>query len=290
MELALHPATSQHLRYIANRPKGAYLFCGPTGVGRKTAAVWLAKQLHCGNTPQCATCHLIDTSAYGDFIVVEPADAGSVGIAQVQELLATLGRSRIEKQGVRMVVIDQANKLTTEAQNSLLKTVEEPPEDTIIVMVANNETDLLATIRSRCEVVNFLPLPEQEIVKYLTGSLNAAEDAALSAAALSLGSVGTAVGLVRDQSMLAALEELANTIANVRRSEPFQRLLLAGKLQDSSADISQFVGLLSSALRQALRRGEAVPVQSLEAVERFDRYLKANVNGRSAWSRVLFGR
>ncbi len=288
MKLALHTATQKHLNAVVKRPKGAYLFTGSEGVGRRTAAVWLAKQLHCGNLAGCGVCHLIDTGAYGDFIVVGPTDASSIGIAQVQELLASLGKSRINHQGVRMVVIDQADRLTTEAQNSLLKTIEEPPADTVMVLLTHEETDVLTTIRSRCELVNFLPLTAQQIQEHIENELKVDPHLAAQIAKLSLGSVGMAITLTLDEALLQKTTELAQTVEDIRQATPFQRLLLASKLQEKSVDVGQFVGLLGSSLQQSLRQDTSGDsVRSLEALERFDRYLKANVNGRSAWSRLL---
>ena len=119
----------------------AYMFEGIEGIGKETFAYDLAKILletpHLENAPDC--------------IRVKP-EGNSIKIAQIRNL---------------QYIIDKAEKMTVEAQNALLKTLEEPPEYAIIILVTNNKEGLLPTIRSRCEIVKFTPIPFIEIKNYL---------------------------------------------------------------------------------------------------------------------------
>jgi hypothetical protein len=137
-------------------PKGAYIFAGGQKLGLQTAT-WLAQVWHCGGTDtKCATCHLISQGNYPDLLFINP-DGASIGIAQVKELIAQLTLSRYETAGRRVVIVGQASLMTREAQNSLLKTLEEPPVDTTIVLLAENANALLPTIQSRSQVIYFPP-------------------------------------------------------------------------------------------------------------------------------------
>ena len=133
----------------------AYMFEGIEGIGKQTFANELAKFLleakHLENTPDC--------------IRVKP-DGNSIKIAQIRNLQGDIVVKPHKK--YKIYIIDKAEKMTIEAQNALLKTLEEPPEYAIIILIANNKESLLPTIRSRCEIIKFTPIPLVDIRDYLT--------------------------------------------------------------------------------------------------------------------------
>ena len=132
----------------------AYMFEGIEGIGKETFAYDLAKILletpHLENAPDC--------------IRVKP-EGDSIKIAQIRNLQSDIVIKPHKK--YKIYIIDKAEKMTVEAQNALLKTLEEPPEYAIIILVTNNKEGLLPTIRSRCEIVKFTPIPFIEIKNYL---------------------------------------------------------------------------------------------------------------------------
>ena len=132
----------------------AYMFEGIEGIGKETFAYDLAKILletpHLENAPDC--------------IRVKP-EGDSIKIAQIRNLQSDIVIKPHKK--YKIYIIDKAEKMTVEAQNALLKTLEEPPEYAIIILVTNNKEGLLQTIRSRCEIVKFTPIPFIEIKNYL---------------------------------------------------------------------------------------------------------------------------
>ena len=132
----------------------AYMFEGIEGIGKETFAYDWAKILletpHLENAPDC--------------IRVKP-EGNSIKIAQIRNLQSDIVIKPHKK--YKIYIIDEAEKMTLEAQNALLKTLEEPPEYAIIILVTNNKEGLLPTIRSRCEIVKFTPIPFIEIKNYL---------------------------------------------------------------------------------------------------------------------------
>lgn len=132
----------------------AYMFEGIEGIGKETFAYDLAKILletpHLENAPDC--------------IRVKP-EGNSIKIVQIRNLQSDIVIKPHKK--YKIYIIDKAEKMTVEAQNALLKTLEEPPEYAIIILVTNNKEGLLPTIRSRCEIVKFTPIPFIEIKNYL---------------------------------------------------------------------------------------------------------------------------
>lgn len=146
-------------KYMINSIKNgkvnhAYIFDGIEGIGKETFANELAKilleTLNLENAPDC--------------IRVRP-NGNSIKISQIRSLQLDIVIKPHKK--YKIYIIDESEKMTVEAQNALLKTLEEPPEYAIIILVTNNKESLLPTIRSRCEIVKFMPIPFVEVKNYL---------------------------------------------------------------------------------------------------------------------------
>jgi DNA polymerase III subunit delta' len=202
----------------------AYLFGGPVGVGKATAARLLAQAANCeqGGEDACGTCGPCRKIAHGAHPdVIELAEeramvkAGrweprggrtpskDVVVDQIRDLVDhRLALKRFEARR-RFVVIDPADAMNPQAQNALLKTLEEPPEATTLVLVASSPDALLPTIRSRCARVAFAPLPDALLARRLEAAGRTPEQARL-AAALAGGSLARA--LAADAGRLAAEE------------------------------------------------------------------------------------
>lgn len=147
----------------------AYLFSGPPGVGKKTTGHAFARALLCGQNKTdacgyCEACHRSERGVHPDLHVIRP-QGGSIKIAQLRALQN--GAVYTSFSGGRQVyLVEQAEKMTLAAANSILKILEEPPRDIVFILVAD-ETGLLSTIQSRCQVYRFHPLPEKEVGRVL---------------------------------------------------------------------------------------------------------------------------
>ena len=146
-------------KYLSNSLKSnmishAYMFEGPSGVGKNTLARELSRILlemeNLFNSP--------------DYIEIKP-DGNSIKIAQVRNMQSDILVKPYKS--YKIYVFDEAQKMTVEAQNALLKTLEEPPKYAIIILITNNKESLLDTIKSRCEIIKFTPIPMAEIADYL---------------------------------------------------------------------------------------------------------------------------
>lgn len=149
----------------------ALLFVGPKGVGRFTTAVTLAKALNCLNGAQgescdrCVACVKITKGIHPDVHLVSPEGA-TLKIDQIRTL--TQEATLRPYEGRRKVfILDQAETMTEQAQNALLKTLEEPPGATVLVLIAPEASALLPPIASRCSQIRFVPLPESTITARL---------------------------------------------------------------------------------------------------------------------------
>jgi DNA polymerase III subunit delta' len=177
------------------------IFAGPSGVGKRLAALSVAQALNCTN-PQttadtsdacgvCAACARIARGVHPDVLIVEPGDSGSIKIDQVREIVDRAGYRPFEGKR-RAVIIDEADALVAGAQNALLKTLEEPPPSSVFMLVTARADTLLATVRSRCPRLQFRPLSPVDIATVLM-KLNLSETEARAVAATADGSVGRAL-------------------------------------------------------------------------------------------------
>ncbi len=209
----------------------AYLFAGPEGVGKAGVARLLAQAANCLQRPDdacgaCAACRKIARGTHPDVIVVEQerkmakegrwepkggrTPSNDIVVDQVRDVVDhRLGMKRFEARR-RFVIVDPADAMNPQAQNALLKTLEEPPDDTTLVLVSASADALLPTIRSRCARVTFASLAEEVIAERLIANGREAEEARLTAA-LSGGSLGRALGL--DAGALQEREEAVRTAA-----------------------------------------------------------------------------
>src|SRR5580700_6261622 len=153
-----------------NRVAHAYIFSGARGVGKTTTARILAKALNCAKGPTSEPCNECDScrevAAGNSMDVIEIDAASNRGIDQVRELRDMV---RYAPAGGRykVVILDEAHMLTSEASNALLKTIEEPPDKVVFVMATTQPEDLVDTIRSRSQHFHFRALSFAEIVEAL---------------------------------------------------------------------------------------------------------------------------
>lgn len=151
----------------------AYLFHGPSGVGKNKAALLFAQALNClgseGIVPceSCPSCRKIDAGNHPDIRVIRPEGA-SVKIAQIRSLQEKAYFKCYEGR-FKVIMIDDADLLTIEAANCLLKILEEPPRQTVFILIAEDARKLPATILSRCQAVRFALLKETILRDILAG-------------------------------------------------------------------------------------------------------------------------
>jgi replication-associated recombination protein RarA len=211
--LALHSTTAQQLeRYVA-APSHAVLLVGPTGVGKGSVAGQLAEQLlglSAGTLTEYAYLRQI-TSVDGKAIGIEP-------IRELEHFLSLIvpGQAAIR----RVIIIEQAQLLTIEAQNALLKTLEEPPVDTVIIMTAPSSQTLLPTVQSRLQTIS--------VIKPTKAELLAAIPTDASTYAISGGLPGLLHAMTHDQT-----HPLAGAVATAREllgQTSYERLLQVDRL------------------------------------------------------------
>ncbi|MDO5557834.1 MAG: DNA polymerase III subunit delta' [Clostridia bacterium] len=147
----------------------SYLFVGIQGIGKKLIAMEFAKMLLCENDNRpcetCKSCLTFENSNNPDFFEIDAEDR-SIKIEQIRNM----GQKILEKPIVsnkKVYIINDSEKMTVEAQNCLLKILEEPPQYVVIILITSNESKLLSTIKSRCIKLNFEKICDDEVEKFL---------------------------------------------------------------------------------------------------------------------------
>lgn len=201
-----HAATIAFLRQASlhDRLAHALLFAGPAGIGKRCVAVGLAAWAQCDSGMQaggddacgaCAGCRQVAAGTHPDVRVVEPeAGKKEIGIDRAREVKRFTQLAPAQGR-LKVAILDDAHRLSAAAQNGLLKTLEDPPGRSLLVLVSNSPDSLLLTVRSRCQRVRFQPLAPADVAAVLVEGHGLDADEAARLALLCEGSPRRALDL-----------------------------------------------------------------------------------------------
>ena len=257
-----------------NRTSHSYLFVGTEGIGKKQIAKEFAKALLCLNNDKycntCKSCIEFDDNNNPDFVILEP-DENSIKIEQIREIQ----RKVVEKPIIsnqKVYIIDNSDKMTTEAQNCLLKTLEEPPKYITIILIGTNENAFLSTIKSRCTILRFKDIPQHKIEEYLdTQQIYFKDKRILKACG---GSIGKALEIKDRQEEYESIHEFIENLAQENIIDIFQKTQILFNSKETIQDILQYINiLLLEMAKENYKYSECI-----EIVEDTKKRLQSNAN------------
>jgi DNA polymerase-3 subunit delta' len=192
----------------------SYLFLGNEGIGKKQVALQFSKALNClGDSAEtgeacdrCLSCRKVDDGLHPDVLLLEPENY-TLKVEQVRQMQRDLAYRPYEGRR-RVCIITAADRMAPNMSNTLLKTLEEPPLHTVIILLANNPRLLLPTILSRCQAVRFNPLPASLVAQWLVKEKGFGEEEAHLLASLSEGSPGRALALQEELGEIPRVDML----------------------------------------------------------------------------------
>lgn len=260
----IHPLTSRQLEQAKRRPAHAYLFVGRAGIGKRAAAHSLALALtHAKsvNDPSIIT------------LRAQNPDRPSIKLDQVHQMLAQLQLKTVTADAYRIVIIEQADAITAEAANALLKALEEPPAGTVFILLACSVGSMLPTIRSRLQTIRFLT-PDPSSVRTLLRQV--AEDERDQLLAAADQQPGALIALLDDA------EKRARALTITARADDFitggitARFAIAKHIHDAKS-ATEFLAVLYQKLNDLSARSLLFGAEVA---------LKANLNPRLVLERL----
>ncbi len=235
----------------------AHLIYGPDGIGKSLLArIFSLKIL--GKT--------VDVD-YVDIINYR-AKKSSIGVDEVRDIIEEISKKPYEGDK-KVVIIHEGNKLTTQAQNALLKTIEEPPIGVYIIILTESLEVLLDTIKSRCQIYKLTPLSNEDMIKYIQRLGEFSEEKFRAALAYSEGIPGRAERLLKDDSLAELRDILIKLLLSLGSSGVDELISFESKLLDYKADKEEVLNLLSLFIRDIIVYKE---LEDKEMIINIDKY------------------
>jgi len=276
-----------------NRVASAYLFSGPEGTGKMTTAIIFAKMLLCEKpgSPDCAcrSCRMFSAGAHPDFMGVAPSEPKSkvsedrlrevirnpammgktpkgraIKIEQIRGLIAALSL-KSSNGGRKVAVVESAETMNRNAENAFLKTLEEPAQGTVVILITSKPAGLLPTTVSRCRTVRFVPLQPQKLAVLLEKHADLPRDEALKTALLAEGRPGAALGADMEHARKVD-DEAVSILSRISELEPEDIIRWAETWRQRRGDLK----LLFERMMEIIRSGiKATPASSSDTITVF---------------------
>lgn len=263
----------------------SYLMIGISGIGKKMIASEYAKAVLCFGENKicnsCKSCMEFDTNNHPDFLRIEP-DGNSIKIEQIREL-----QKRIQEKPIisnkKVYIIDDADLMTKEAQNCLLKTLEEPPEFAIIILIGSNENAFLTTIKSRCMILHFNLIEDKDIKKYLEQNYQI-DDVSRNILEIAQGSIGKVIHLKDKQEQYIQLETMITNLQNKDLIDIYQSAEILYKSKEEINEMLDYINIIL--LKMA--KTNYLYTNCIAVVENTKKRLQQNANYDMCIDNMLF--
>lgn len=226
----------------------AYIINGDLGSGKKLISGAFAKTLLCEDEKdkpcdKCTSCRTFDGGNNPDVVYVYPSKTKAISVDDVREQITTNVNIKPYNHKYKVYIIPKADTLTTQAQNALLKTLEEPPEYAVFMLLANNINAFLPTVLSRCVVFTIKPLHPSKVENYLLEKSDVISEKANIYAEYSQGSIGKAIKFAESEEFGQMRKIVVNILINIKNSAYF-KLTDAAKELEAFKDISDVTDMI----------------------------------------------
>ncbi|MDR1765022.1 MAG: DNA polymerase III subunit delta [Lachnospiraceae bacterium] len=275
-----HEMVKGHLLHAIGqkRVSHAYIISGEAGCGKKTIADAFVLGLFCergseGPCLRCGACKRLLTGNHPDCIRVTHEKPDSVGVDDIRVQVQDTIQIRPYSADYKVYIIDEAHKMTVQAQNALLKTIEEPPPYGVLLLLSENPDAFLPTVLSRCVQLTLRPLPDDMVKGYLLGRLGAKEAEAATVTAFAMGNIGKAIKLCSSEEFRKMYDELVGLLKEAlmpwtgsdprgwgntakpgqsRKADIFEMAARIERLKESGADVQECLDFIRMWLRDLL--------------------------------------
>ena len=229
----------------------AYLVTGEKGMGKKTFARALSLMLFCERRGQqseacmeCPSCKKVLSGNHPDVIYVTHEKPDSISVEEIRsQLIDTVGIRPYEGKR-KLYIVDEAEKLTVQAQNALLKTLEEPPEYITILLLVSDTRPLLPTVLSRTVKVAIKPRTDSQIREYLTAHYDVPKEQMDVCVAFAMGNLGRAIDLLTNEEFAEWYHYVMRLCRNIRKMDSAEISAEAAKIREKCPDLQEMLSLL----------------------------------------------
>ncbi|RHR52766.1 DNA polymerase III subunit delta' [Clostridium sp. AF18-27] len=235
----------------------AYILSGETGMGKKSLANAFALALLCekGQADPCRQCHAckqVMSGNHPDLIYVTHEKPASIGVDDVRRQINDTIQVKPYSSAHKIYIVDEAEKMTVQAQNALLKTIEEPPAYAVILLLTTNAEAFLPTILSRCVQLKLKPLKDGEVKDYLVSRMGVELSQAEIYTAFARGNLGKAIHLADSEDFRHLYGELLDLLKNLKKSDISELLERIRKMKEDKLDIHQCLDFMQMWYRDVL--------------------------------------
>lgn len=254
-----HEEVIKHLQNAAARDQvsHSYIFAGEKGSGKKLLAKIFAMTLQCeqhGKEPclQCSSCKKAMNKNHPDIIYISHEKPNSIGIEDIREQLIADVAIKPYTGPYKIYIVDEAEKMTVQAQNALLKTIEEPPAYAVILLLVNNTSTLLQTISSRCITLNFKPVRDEVIKRYLMDELHVPDYQAEVSVAFAQGNVGKAKQIAMAEDFSDMMQAAFHILKKGNSMEVYEMVDAVRMLAEEKHTVYEYLDLFLVWFRDVL--------------------------------------
>ena len=269
----------------AGKTSHSYLFVGTEGIGKRLIAKEFAKMILCTDEVKycnkCKSCIEFDTNNNPDFKIIEP-DGNSLKIEQIREFQNKVSEKPIISDR-KVYIINDSDKMTQEAQNCLLKTLEEPPEYVTMILICSNENVFLSTIKSRCMMLHFDKLSNEQIERYLEENYQTKINSEIMINAFQ-GSIGKAIQLRDKQEEYEKIEQIIYNLEKKDKVDILNMAEIIYKQKDEKFDILDYINIVCIHLAAKSNKY----ANCIKIIEETKRRLNANANYDMTIDNMLF--
>lgn len=254
-----HEQTILHMKNAIRMQKvsHAYIISGEKGSGKKMLAGIFAKTLQCeqkGEEPcmECRSCRQAESLNQPDIIRVTHEKPGTISVEEIRTQVNGDIMIRPYSSPYKIYIIDEAEKLSVQAQNALLKTIEEPPVYGVILLLTTNAGMLLPTIRSRCVMLDLKPVASSQIKEYLMNEIKIPEYRADICTAFAQGNVGKAKRLALSGDFAEMLEHALHLVKYIQEMEVTDIIADLKRIDTYKMEINDYLDILMVWYRDVL--------------------------------------
>ena len=250
-EIVGHEQIKEHMQAAIRdkKPFHAYLFQGEEGVGKEALARTFAAGLQCQSESadkpckECVSCRQMESGNQPDVIWVTREKA-SLGVDEIREQLCNTMDIKPFSSPYKIYLVPEAEKMTEAAQNALLKTIEEPPEYGIVILMTSNISALLPTIQSRCLTMEFRPLSTAVVESYVKEHCQVPDYQARASAAFAQGNLGKAMRYAKSEDVIERKDHIISLLRHVEQMDLSEMLAVIKDLGTRKDEVRDYIDLM----------------------------------------------